>query len=184
MAPRSVRFGVRSRRLSNVGQSLDKWPKNLISWAPPCFGRHVKPLVSAAFAVVTPTNSHWARVVGYSPFSLCVIHKEGLYPSSGDINRLMMIALITNCKCILWRTVDRTYACPTNYSHSVDSGEVGLRPKLIAYLQSLIEVNPKSMSIHISIFCLRPYYKSQLAIWIHYWHTQTQIWIEIAMTDG
>jgi hypothetical protein len=34
---------------------------------------------------------HWARVVGYSPFSLCVIHKEGLYPSSGDINRLMMM---------------------------------------------------------------------------------------------
>jgi hypothetical protein len=21
-------------------------------------------------------------------------------------------------------------------------------------------------------------------MWIHYWHTQTQIWIEIAMTDG
>jgi hypothetical protein len=28
--------------------------------------------------------------VGYGPFSLCVIHKEGLYPSSRDINRLMM----------------------------------------------------------------------------------------------
>jgi hypothetical protein len=26
------------------------------------------------------TNLHWARVVGYGPFSLCVIiHKEGLY---------------------------------------------------------------------------------------------------------
>jgi hypothetical protein len=32
-----------------------------------------------------PTNPHWARVVGYNPFSLCVIHKEGLCPSSGDI---------------------------------------------------------------------------------------------------
>jgi hypothetical protein len=32
-----------------------------------------------------PTNPHWARVVGYSPFSLCVIHKEGLCPSSGGI---------------------------------------------------------------------------------------------------
>jgi hypothetical protein len=39
--------------------------------------------------IVTPTNPHWARVVG--PFSLCVIHKEGLCPTSGDINRLMMI---------------------------------------------------------------------------------------------
>jgi hypothetical protein len=38
-----------------------------------------------------PTNPHWARVVGYGPFSLCVIHKEGLCPSSGDINRLMMM---------------------------------------------------------------------------------------------
>jgi hypothetical protein len=38
-----------------------------------------------------PTNPHWACVVGYGPFSLCVIHKEDLYHSSGDIDRLMMI---------------------------------------------------------------------------------------------
>jgi hypothetical protein len=38
-----------------------------------------------------PTNPHWARVVGYGPYSLCVIHKEGLCPSSRDINRLMMM---------------------------------------------------------------------------------------------
>jgi hypothetical protein len=37
------------------------------------------------------TNPHWARVVGYGPFSLCVIHKEGLCPC-GDINRLMVKA--------------------------------------------------------------------------------------------
>jgi hypothetical protein len=30
-------------------------------------------------------------VVGYGPFSLCVIHKEGLCLSSGNINRLMMM---------------------------------------------------------------------------------------------
>jgi hypothetical protein len=35
-----------------------------------------------------------ARMVGYGPFSLCVIHKEGLCPSSGDINRLMMMSII------------------------------------------------------------------------------------------
>jgi hypothetical protein len=34
-----------------------------------------------------PTNLHRARVVGYGPFSLCVIRKEG----SGGINRLMMM---------------------------------------------------------------------------------------------
>jgi hypothetical protein len=61
--------------------------KNLISPTRPYFGRHVKPLVATAFAVVS-INPHWARVVGYGLF-LCVIRKEGLYLSSGDINRLM-----------------------------------------------------------------------------------------------
>jgi hypothetical protein len=51
-----------------------------------CFERHVKLLVSA---VSTPT-----RVVGYGPFSLYVIHKEGLCPSSGDNNTLMMMMMI------------------------------------------------------------------------------------------
>jgi hypothetical protein len=43
---------------------------------------------------LAPTNSHWARVVGFGPLSLYVIHKEGLCPSSVDINRLMMVTLI------------------------------------------------------------------------------------------
>jgi hypothetical protein len=45
-------------------------------------------LVSAA---LVPTNPHWARVAGYGPFSLFAIYKEGLCPSSRDINGLMMI---------------------------------------------------------------------------------------------
>jgi hypothetical protein len=46
-------------------------------------------LVPAVFVVV---GTHlMARVVGYGPFSLYVIHKEGLCPSSGGNNRLMMI---------------------------------------------------------------------------------------------
>jgi hypothetical protein len=61
--------------------------KNLLSRAPPCFGRHVEPLVPSVFAVV---KRLWVRVVGYGPFFLCVIHKEGLCLSSGDINGLMM----------------------------------------------------------------------------------------------
>jgi hypothetical protein len=89
MTSLSVRFGVRSRKLSNVGRSL-VITKNLLSRAPQCFGRHVKPLVPAALKSLAPTNPHWARVVGYGSFSLCVFHKEGLCPSSGDINRLMM----------------------------------------------------------------------------------------------
>jgi hypothetical protein len=42
---------------------------------------------------ITPTNPHWARVVGYGLFSLWVIHKEGLCPSSGDINWLLMMMM-------------------------------------------------------------------------------------------
>jgi hypothetical protein len=37
------------------------------------------------------TNPHWACVVGYGPFSLSVIQKEGLCPSTGDLNRLIMM---------------------------------------------------------------------------------------------
>jgi hypothetical protein len=32
--------------------------------------------------------------VSYGPFSLLVIYKKGLYPSSGDINRMMMMMKI------------------------------------------------------------------------------------------
>jgi hypothetical protein len=34
-----------------------------------------------------------ARVVGYGPCSLWVLHKEGPCPTSGDINRLMMMKI-------------------------------------------------------------------------------------------
>jgi hypothetical protein len=36
-------------------------------------------------------NPHWARVVGYGSFSLCVINMESLCPSSEEINRPMMM---------------------------------------------------------------------------------------------
>jgi hypothetical protein len=55
-----------------------------------CFGRHVKPFVPAAFAVI---SSHlfgpgllW--VMARFPY---VIHKEGPCPNIADINRLMMM---------------------------------------------------------------------------------------------
>jgi hypothetical protein len=59
---------------------------NLLPRAPPCYGRHVKSLVLAAFAVLSTHQPPW-WVIG--PFSLCGIHKEGQCPSSGDIDRLM-----------------------------------------------------------------------------------------------
>jgi hypothetical protein len=94
IAPRSVRFGVWSRKLSNVGQALDGWPKiyylELLRASEGTLSRwsrlHLQPF--------TPTNPHWARVVGYGPFSLCVARKEGLCPSSEDISRLMMVMMI------------------------------------------------------------------------------------------
>jgi hypothetical protein len=50
-------------------------------------------IISSSFVL-----PHWARVVGYGPFSLWVIHKEGLCPSSGDINRLMMMMMMVMTK--------------------------------------------------------------------------------------
>jgi hypothetical protein len=92
MAPRSLRFGMRSRKMSKL---VGHWmgDQKFLIWVLLCFGSHVKPLVPAAFAVVS-TNPHWASMVGYGPFSLCDIHKERLCPSSGHINRLIMMILI------------------------------------------------------------------------------------------
>jgi hypothetical protein len=39
----------------------------------------------------SPTNSHRARVMGYGPFSLCVIHIEGLCLSSIRLMMMMMM---------------------------------------------------------------------------------------------
>jgi hypothetical protein len=41
---------------------------------------------------LAPTSSHWARVMVNGLFT-CVIPREGLCPSSGDINRLMMMMI-------------------------------------------------------------------------------------------
>jgi hypothetical protein len=91
MASASVRFRVRSRKLSYFSRSLDGYQKilylQLFRASEGTLSRwsllHLQSLAS--------TNSHWARVVGYGPFSLCLIYKEGLCLSSGDINRLVMM---------------------------------------------------------------------------------------------
>jgi hypothetical protein len=43
-------------------------------------------------------------MVGYGPFSVCLIHKEGLCPSSGDINRLTMMMTEKNIESKKIRT--------------------------------------------------------------------------------
>jgi hypothetical protein len=59
-----------------------------------------KLIISSSFVLhlqfLVPTKPHETRVVGYDPFSLWVIHKEGLCPSSGHINRLMMMMMKTH----------------------------------------------------------------------------------------
>jgi hypothetical protein len=61
-------------KLSNVGQSLDRWPKiyylDLLRDSEGTLSRCSR-LYSQSLAL---TNPYWARVVGYGPFSLCVIH--------------------------------------------------------------------------------------------------------------
>jgi hypothetical protein len=44
--------------------------KNLLSGTPPCFGRHVKPLVPAVFAVVSTHRSALGPRGGLSPVLL------------------------------------------------------------------------------------------------------------------
>jgi hypothetical protein len=45
---------------------------------------------------LAPTNPHphLAHVVGYDPFSLCLIDNKGMCPSSGGITRLMMMMMM------------------------------------------------------------------------------------------
>jgi hypothetical protein len=79
------------RAIAEVKQrwSVSGWvTKNLLSRALPCFGRHVKSIVPAAFAVVSTYQPAMGPRSGLWP----VLHKEGLCPSSGDINRLMIEA--------------------------------------------------------------------------------------------
>jgi hypothetical protein len=58
--------------------------KILLSRAPPFFGR-LSRWSRLQLQSLAPTNPHCVRVVGYGPFSLCVIHKESLCPSNVDI---------------------------------------------------------------------------------------------------
>jgi hypothetical protein len=91
-SPAVSALGVRLRKLSNAhnGQSWDGWPKpyhlELFRASEGTLSRWSRLHLQA----LATTNPHWARLVGYGPFSLWVIHKEGLCPSNGDINRLMM----------------------------------------------------------------------------------------------
>jgi hypothetical protein len=103
MALRSVRFGVRSQKVSNVGQSSNGRPKiyylELLRASEGTLSRWRR----LHLQLLTPTNPHWARVVGYGPFSLCVIHKEDQCPISGHFYRLMMMKSLSHGDKHLYR---------------------------------------------------------------------------------
>jgi hypothetical protein len=83
--------------------------KNLLSRASACFGRHVKPLAPASFVVVYIHRPALDPRGGLWPFLLMCIHKEGLFPSSGDINRLMMMMMISNNKELIMPIIHREF---------------------------------------------------------------------------
>jgi hypothetical protein len=121
------------RAIAEVKQrwSVIGWvTKNLLYLAPPRFGRHVKPLVPAVFAVVITRQLTLGPRGGLWPVLLvciliCVIHKKGLCPSSGDINRLMMMHLYarernTYLPGNIWLPVASVYSSldSTIYAHA------------------------------------------------------------------
>jgi hypothetical protein len=79
-------------------------------------------LRKAAFAVVT-THQPAQGPRGYGPFSLCIIHKKGLCPSSGDINRLMMMIIGLWCvqRRVLGAPLPRRNQEPGTYRTSYPS---------------------------------------------------------------
>jgi hypothetical protein len=79
-----MRFGVRSWKLSNVRQSLDWWPNmcyvELLRASEGTLSRWSRVHLQS----LAPTNPHWACVVGYGPFSLCVILRKACAPAVGS----------------------------------------------------------------------------------------------------
>jgi hypothetical protein len=90
VVPRSA-LSVRSRKMQRSQRSVIGWvTKNLLYRGPPRFREHVKPLVLAAFAVIS-THQSALGVVGYGQFSLFVIHKACAL-AVGTLSRLAIIS--------------------------------------------------------------------------------------------
>jgi hypothetical protein len=80
--------GVRSRKLSNVGQSLDGWPKiyyiELLRASEGTLSRWSRLYLQ----LLTPTNMHLDCVMGWDQLSLWVIHK-GRQPINVNVETLI-----------------------------------------------------------------------------------------------
>jgi hypothetical protein len=114
-------FSVRLRKLSHVGLSSDGWPKN-----------YYLELLRASEGMLSRWS--WLQLQSHqsalrprgrlSPFSLCVIHEEGLCLSFGDINRLMQrfkfsgLMMIMNM-CIITKVHNEDVICQFKYDLTV-----------------------------------------------------------------
>jgi hypothetical protein len=78
--------------ISEVKQrwSLNGWPKIYNLELLPASEGTLSHCSRLHLQSLAPTNPHWARGGLWPDLLMCVIHKEGLCPSSGDFNRLMM----------------------------------------------------------------------------------------------
>jgi hypothetical protein len=98
---------ARLRKLSNFSRSLDGWPKiyylELHRASEGTLNRGSRLHLQS----LDPTNPHWARVVSYSPFSICIIHQEGLCPSSETLIGWWWMSTVKNLSI---------YRAPISYS--------------------------------------------------------------------
>jgi hypothetical protein len=83
--------------------------QNVLSRGSPFFGRHVKPLFPAEFAIVSAHQSALGPRGGLWSVLLYIIYKDSLSLSSGYINRLMMMMMM-----ILMHNIVETF----KYQHS------------------------------------------------------------------
>jgi hypothetical protein len=99
-----------------------------------------------------PTNPHWARVVGYGPFSICVIHKVGLCPSSGDIRLMMMSSIIDKPKPGYDSTNNRNVTRKFIHNNQQSSSITGIYETLIQKLHIILHTISRGIKIDTNKF--------------------------------
>jgi hypothetical protein len=83
MTPRSERFEVRSRKLSNIGQSLNEYPKVNYLELLRASERTLSCWSRLYFQSIAPSNPHWARVVARSPYVQSM--RKAYAPAVGEL---------------------------------------------------------------------------------------------------
>jgi hypothetical protein len=101
-------------------------------------------------------------VVGYAPFSLCAIHKESLCPSSGNINRLMMMMMMKGSLSTYIGIQKFQFFC-TVYMYSQQYVRLYKTVKLHQYIFNVIQFTIKHrfdweyLTVSTNLSCCCPY---------------------------